>query len=359
MYGGTPDKGIHQGDVRRRRRRRGRPLRRERPEARAHLAGLDEHQCRVTCDGETVVGIYQPIDPDAYRALRRRVATAGRSCDRRADRRHRGRAARVVRGWLRLRGSSSAPSGRGGELAADQLGRQRPRAVGRSTCAGATATASTRRVRCVMLVKAEAGQLETTLGPEFETSPALGHRRAVADARCGSTPTAPRSASRSSSPSASPAPPTSSLLRRRPATPRSARSRSTWPMRAAAAAHRRLATAGVDASCPVSRRRRRRARSSTTGRSCSSASGSSRCPPSSTPSAGCAITRRSTERVSIVHGDLRFGNLLYDGGRIYRAARLGDGAPRRSRRGSRRGCTARWSLERSCRSTTSWPRLRR
>ena len=28
--------------------------------------GLDEHQCRVTCDGETVVGIYQPIDPDAY-----------------------------------------------------------------------------------------------------------------------------------------------------------------------------------------------------------------------------------------------------------------------------------------------------
>jgi hypothetical protein len=68
MYGGTADKGIHQGtyvgdnvvegdrhDV-------------NDPSARAHLAGLDEHQCRVTCDGETVVGIYQPIDPDAYHA---------------------------------------------------------------------------------------------------------------------------------------------------------------------------------------------------------------------------------------------------------------------------------------------------
>ena len=70
MYGGTPDKNIHQGtyvgddvvegdrhDV-------------SQPSARAHLAGLDEHQCRVTCDGETVVGIYQPIDPDAYHACR-------------------------------------------------------------------------------------------------------------------------------------------------------------------------------------------------------------------------------------------------------------------------------------------------
>lgn len=66
MYGGTPDSGIHQGeyvgddvvegdryDVRT-------------PEARTHLMGLDEHLCRVTCDGETVLGIYQPIDPDAY-----------------------------------------------------------------------------------------------------------------------------------------------------------------------------------------------------------------------------------------------------------------------------------------------------
>jgi hypothetical protein len=38
------------------------------PENRTLLAGLDEHQCRVTCDGEVVIGIYQPIDPDAYDA---------------------------------------------------------------------------------------------------------------------------------------------------------------------------------------------------------------------------------------------------------------------------------------------------
>lgn len=68
MYGGTPDglryQGLYPGedlvegeshDV-------------TRPEARSYLAGLDEHQCRVTCEGETVVGVFQPIDPDAYYA---------------------------------------------------------------------------------------------------------------------------------------------------------------------------------------------------------------------------------------------------------------------------------------------------
>ncbi len=69
MYGGTPDKDIHQGaydggdeviegdvfDV-------------NDPEVRASLMGLDEHLCRVTCDGETVTGIMQPIDPNAYNA---------------------------------------------------------------------------------------------------------------------------------------------------------------------------------------------------------------------------------------------------------------------------------------------------
>ena len=28
--------------------------------------GLDEHLCRVTCDGEEATGLYQPIDPVAY-----------------------------------------------------------------------------------------------------------------------------------------------------------------------------------------------------------------------------------------------------------------------------------------------------
>lgn len=68
MYGGTPDKNIAQGqyvgdfvvegdrnDV-------------NDPADRIKLRGLDEHQCRVTCGDETVVGVYQPIDPDAYEA---------------------------------------------------------------------------------------------------------------------------------------------------------------------------------------------------------------------------------------------------------------------------------------------------
>jgi hypothetical protein len=68
MYGGTPDKGIHQGmyvgdDV-----VEGDRYDVTRPEVRSFLAGLDEHQCRVTCDGETVVGIFQPIEPMAYQA---------------------------------------------------------------------------------------------------------------------------------------------------------------------------------------------------------------------------------------------------------------------------------------------------
>lgn len=69
MYGGTPDKGIHQGgysgdedlvegdmfDV-------------NIPEVRASLVGLDEHLCRVRCEGETTTGLMQPIDPNAYDA---------------------------------------------------------------------------------------------------------------------------------------------------------------------------------------------------------------------------------------------------------------------------------------------------
>jgi len=67
MYGGSPDTGRFQGmrlgdlvegdryDV-------------TRPESRVHLAGLDEHLCRVTYAGETVAGVYQPIDPAAYEA---------------------------------------------------------------------------------------------------------------------------------------------------------------------------------------------------------------------------------------------------------------------------------------------------
>jgi hypothetical protein len=68
MYGGTPDRDIHQGGY------SGPPLVEgetydvSRPEVRASLAGLTEHLCVVTCNGEVTTGIYQPIDPVAYQA---------------------------------------------------------------------------------------------------------------------------------------------------------------------------------------------------------------------------------------------------------------------------------------------------
>ena len=68
MYGGTPSSGIHQGSY------DGPPLVEgetydlDDPATRAGIAGLDEHLCRATCNGETVLGIYQTIDPQAYEA---------------------------------------------------------------------------------------------------------------------------------------------------------------------------------------------------------------------------------------------------------------------------------------------------
>lgn len=35
------------------------------------LRGLDEHHCRITCDGEVTTGILQPLEPDAYEACTR------------------------------------------------------------------------------------------------------------------------------------------------------------------------------------------------------------------------------------------------------------------------------------------------
>jgi hypothetical protein len=68
MYGGTPDRDIHQGGY------DGPPLVEgetydvSRPEVRTAIAGLDEHLCRVTSGDETTLGIYQTIDPVAYEA---------------------------------------------------------------------------------------------------------------------------------------------------------------------------------------------------------------------------------------------------------------------------------------------------
>jgi hypothetical protein len=68
MYGGTPDQGIHQGMYVGDNAVQGDTYDVTLAENRVKLAGLDEHQCRVSCDGEVVTGIYQPIDPDAYEA---------------------------------------------------------------------------------------------------------------------------------------------------------------------------------------------------------------------------------------------------------------------------------------------------
>ncbi|MFF4596683.1 hypothetical protein ACQPXB_32355 [Amycolatopsis sp. CA-161197] len=66
MYGGTPESGIHQGSYDGPAFTEGETYDLTDPRTRIGLRGLDEHLCRVTCDGETVIGIYQTIDPVAY-----------------------------------------------------------------------------------------------------------------------------------------------------------------------------------------------------------------------------------------------------------------------------------------------------
>jgi hypothetical protein len=68
MYGGTPDREIHQGGYSGPPTVEGETYDVTRPEVRTALAGLTEHLCVVTCNGEVTTGIYQPIDPAAYEA---------------------------------------------------------------------------------------------------------------------------------------------------------------------------------------------------------------------------------------------------------------------------------------------------
>ncbi len=68
MYGGTPDKDIHQGGYDGPDLIEGETYDVNQAEVRGRLAGLDEHLCRVTCNGEVATGFYQPIDPVAYEA---------------------------------------------------------------------------------------------------------------------------------------------------------------------------------------------------------------------------------------------------------------------------------------------------
>ncbi|MFI5611991.1 hypothetical protein [Amycolatopsis sp. NPDC051903] len=66
MYGGTPESGIHQGSYDGPELTEGETYDLADPATRIGLRGLDEHLCRVTCDGESVLGVYQTIDPVAY-----------------------------------------------------------------------------------------------------------------------------------------------------------------------------------------------------------------------------------------------------------------------------------------------------
>jgi hypothetical protein len=71
MYGGTPDKGLHHGMSGGVEAVEGDRFDLRLPETRLELRGLDEHHCRISCDGETATGILQPLEPDAYEACLR------------------------------------------------------------------------------------------------------------------------------------------------------------------------------------------------------------------------------------------------------------------------------------------------
>lgn len=71
LYGGSPDGSIWQGDA-----VDDGTVQSDRydlhdPVVRIALRGLDEHHCRITCDGEVSTGILQPLEPDAYLACER------------------------------------------------------------------------------------------------------------------------------------------------------------------------------------------------------------------------------------------------------------------------------------------------
>ncbi|MFZ5741794.1 MAG: hypothetical protein ACOY3S_08160 [Pseudomonadota bacterium] len=70
LYGGSPDRTIWQGDAVGER-VEGDIFDLSLPETRAKLRGLDEHHCRITCNGEVTTGILQPLEPDAFEACAR------------------------------------------------------------------------------------------------------------------------------------------------------------------------------------------------------------------------------------------------------------------------------------------------
>lgn len=71
--GGTPDKdiwwGMDRGDLL----VEGETYDVTNPAVQAKLAGLDDHHCLATCDGETAIGIFEPNEPTAYEFCARGV----------------------------------------------------------------------------------------------------------------------------------------------------------------------------------------------------------------------------------------------------------------------------------------------
>ena len=68
LYGGSPDKTIWQGDDVGDFLVEGDIHDLSCAVIRSKLSGLNEHHCRITCDGEVSTGILQPLEPDAYDA---------------------------------------------------------------------------------------------------------------------------------------------------------------------------------------------------------------------------------------------------------------------------------------------------
>jgi hypothetical protein len=71
LYGGSPDKSIWQGDYVGDNVVQGDRYDLSDPANRIALRGLNEHHCRIVCDGEVTTGILQPLEPDAYEACAR------------------------------------------------------------------------------------------------------------------------------------------------------------------------------------------------------------------------------------------------------------------------------------------------
>lgn len=71
LYGGSPDGTIWQGDYVGDDIVQGDRYDLEDADVRLSLRGLDEHHCRISCDGEVTTGILQPLEPEAYEACSR------------------------------------------------------------------------------------------------------------------------------------------------------------------------------------------------------------------------------------------------------------------------------------------------